>query len=477
MADRVTRHDKAPVRMGARPVEVRANGAKVYEGTAAFGDIVKRYPDLRPPRNEFIPAEEAMSEAALASLRGAVFTAGPRARDWDGRVTLPANHAPDLTTPDTVGDQAEGAVLDAWRFDSPDAPYPELKVKVIAYTRAIQDLIESGVCDLSLGMHTSEDWTSGVGPHCGTPFQCIQRNVIYDHCNLVKDARSRTPDGRTARLDASGRPIADDTYPHHVGETPIMNPEVLALPAKSMKLDALSAEDAALLAQMSPEAQAMLKAAAEGAVAAEVAAVTPVVEADDDAAEAASFAAVMARLAKLEAAMSGGAAAKPAAPKKDGAPTPDLSEQPDPATLITTRQDSTMVTDPAAIIAAATKSIQGAAVKSFNDAARFVGHVRKDGYDAVHTTDDAATVMLATIKQHLPLLAPTAEGFVKAQRLDSLTPLYDQAEALRRADLTRQSAEDVAGIVTRLDGNSGDAANFVVPSFSMPTRGGAASRS
>jgi hypothetical protein len=466
-----TRHDKASVKVGATPIEVRANGAKVYEGTAAFGDIVKRYPDLDPPRNEFIPAEEAMSVAALASLRGAIFTAGPRARDWDGRLTLPADHPPELSTPDTAGDLLEGVVLEARRYDPPGGGFPELKVQVIAHTRAMQELIESGTCRLSLGMTAAEDWTPGVGPRCGTPYDCVQRSVTYDHLNVVDAARSRTPDGRQARLDAADRddPAAPPSYPRP-GESPIMNPEVLALLAKHMKMDALSAEDAALLAQMSPEAQkrfaAIAAGAAEGAAAAAEGAPAEV---------PADFAGIAAMLKTLAADVAALKSARSDAPPPAADPAVDKAKKDAEALLRATgidanatRQDSAMLSDPAAVIAAATKAASSAAVKSYNDAAAFVGHVRKDGHPA-NTTDEAATVMLATIAEHLPILKPVAEVHVKAQRLDALKPLYDQAEKIRRDSLMRQQGEDIADIVNPRNDADGTDSQATTP-FLMPTR-------
>lgn len=457
MADLGVRYDKAPIKVGATPIEVRANGAKVYEGTAAFGDIVKRYPDLDPPRNEFIPADEMASPAALASLRGAIFTGGPRAKDWDGRVTLPADHPSDLSNPDTAADLLEGVVLDGWRVDPPD-DYPMLKVRVIAHTRPMQDLIESGTHELSLGMRAAEDWTEGVGPRCGTPYQCVQRSIVYDHLNAVGRARSRTPDGRAARLDAEA--ATKPSYPRP-GEN-MLNPEVLALLAKHvMKMDALSAEDAALLAQMSPEAQAALRAAAEGigAAAAEGATIkTKTNNTTDIAAVMSELAALKADVAALKAIKTDAPAPPAVDPKKMDGTTP----------TVTPRQDSAaMLTDPAAVIAAAQKAATAASVQAYNNAAQFVGHVRKDGH-AANTTDDAATVMLTVIKEHLPILAPTAAEHVKGQRLDALLPIYDQAENLRRAALLRQQGEDVSSIVHRNDAAPADSNTLEM--FRAPSR-------
>lgn len=459
------RHDKAPMKVGATPVEVRANGARVYEGTAAFGDIVKRYPDLDPPRNEFIPADEAMSPKALASLKGAIFTGGPRVQDWDGTIALPGDHASDLSNPDTAAGLMEGVVLDAWRFDPPDGGYPELKVRVIAHTRPMQQLIESGTCDLSLGMWTAEKIQAGIGPRCGTHYDRIQCGIVYDHLNAVGAARSRTPDGRTARLDADAE---TRTYPR-AGETMKPTPEEIAALAKTLKLDALSPEDAALLAQMTPEAQAMLKKAIEGGAeaGAEKPAETEAKAPTDLAALADMVKTLMAEVTALKAAKTDAKMTpeeEAAAKKKDAAPTSTTSSAPE----ATSRQDSVMLTDPTAVIAAAQKAGAAAGAQAYNAAAAFVGHVRKDGH-AANTTDEAATVMLTTIEAHLPLLATSAKEHIKAQRLDQLRPLYDQAESLRRAALTSQQGEDVGDIIGL--GERRDAAGTdTLPMFTAPVR-------
>ena len=287
-----TRTDSVAVSMGATPVETRPDGSKVYEGAASFGDVVKRYPDLRPPRNEFIPADEAMSPEALRLLEGLRFTAGTRSRDWDGKITLAADHTPDLD--DRDGEAIEGVVLKGWRHDSdvPGEP-PELRVNVLVYTRAAQELLEKGVRDLSFGFRCDEERKDGV--HQGVPYSVIQRNIRYYHLALVTSARSRTPSGRRARFDSypsTTRRPATPTRPHvrttmqrsHLllatlavlsGQTPPAAPALVpvtddkgaprldAAGAPMMAYDAaagpvLSEADAALLKQMSPEAQAAL---------------------------------------------------------------------------------------------------------------------------------------------------------------------------------------------------------------------------
>lgn len=538
-----TRTDSVAVSMGATPVETRPDGSKVYEGAASFGDVVKRYPDLKPPRNEFIPADEAMSPEALRLLEGLRFTAGTRSRDWDGKITLAADHTPDLD--DRDGEAIEGVVLKGWRHDSdtPGEP-PELRVRVLVYTRAAQELLENGVRDLSFGFRTDEERKDGV--HQGVPYSVIQRNIRYYHLALVTSARSRTPSGRRARFDSypsTTRRPTTPTRPHvrtpmkrsHLllatlavlsGQTPPAAPALVpvtddkgaprldAAGAPMMAYDAaagpvLSEADAALLKQMSPEAQAALGAALGGAalggaVAADETAGDEMEGEAEESAEvaadeeqdAAMLAPVLAKvdaiLAALEAAGIKVGAAKgdempPAATKMDALVLDHLIRTPMPAGaksgalmsaliaagadtkvaeagvknfLKAIRKDSAPVTtptsaikpiDPAAIIAAA----EAAASKRFDASAAFVQVVRND-HAEVATVEQAATVMLTTIKAHLPMLATIAEDHVKAQRLDSLTPLYAQAESIRRDSLLTAQGQGLARLLASTPtGNDG----------------------
>ena len=92
-----------PVRLGATPVEIRVDGYRVYKGVATFGDVVLDYPDLDPPRSEFRPAAEVMSDEALASMVGVPFT---------------LHHPDDMLDEHTARDHGHGAVLLARRSDT-----------------------------------------------------------------------------------------------------------------------------------------------------------------------------------------------------------------------------------------------------------------------------------------------------------------------------------------------------------------------
>lgn len=473
----VIRQDKgaAGVTLGATPVEVRPDGYRVYEGIARWGNVLAPYPDLDPPRVEFCPIDEVASPRALASAVGIPFTGGPRRVDWDGGVTLPADHAADLITPETAGNATEGAVLAMWRDDTTSPPC--VRVRAIAHTKALIDLIESGAIELSLGYRCDEDRTPGFFD--GKPYDLVQRGHEYNHLNVVGSdrARSRAPDGRPARLDAADKSRAKPSYPPHASSTMRTKKKPDDKPAADnaapvTRTDAgpeMSAEDAALLAQMSPGAQAALGVAVDEAALnaeAEVEGETPTEEASEgaegEAAEEAAalglgaeesdakpIAAVLAALAKMDARIS--ALEGAAAPKTDeaaalpmpmtdaAAPKPNLPAAAKKAPAAMSTKTDSLLTDPAAIIAAAKE----AATKTFNDAASFVGVVRKDGH-AANTTDEAAGVMLGVIKAHLPALVPMAEECIKSGRTDSLSTLYGQAESIRRDSLIASQADALA---------------------------------
>lgn len=509
-----TRTDSVAVAMGATPVETRPDGSKVYEGAASFGDVVKRYPDLTPPRNEFIPADEAMSPEALATLEGLRFTAGTRSKDWDGKVTLAADHTPELDDPN--GEAIEGAVLRGWREDSavPGEP-PALKVRVIVYTRAAQDLLERGVRDLSFGFRTDEERKDGV--HAGVPYQRVQRNIRYYHLALVTSARSRTPSGRRARFDSyptTTAVVAGETPP--MKRTHLLLSAVAAFTGKALppvptvpdvddagkpRLDAagapvmvedaaagpaLSEADAALLKQMSPDAQAALGAALGAAVA------EPIEAAEDPAEEEAEVAAdeeqdtemlapVLADIAAIKAALEA-AGIKVGAPKGDEMPMASAmktdadvkalrGEHHDPnetKRLLSSRparKDSATMTTPAkpaitidadAII----KAAETAASKRFDANAAFVQVVRNDHSD-VATVEQAATVMLTTIKAHLPGLSGMAEEALKGGRFDSLTVFYKQAEGIRRDSLLARQGADLGRVLASADLGTNAGGNVV----------------
>lgn len=185
----IVRLDKqAPVRLGATPIRTTPEGFKVYRGVATYGDVVLHYLDLSPPRDEFVPAEEALSPEAVASLLHQPFSIG---------------HPPELLTAATAREHVVGSVIAA-EADLSAKP-PALRVDVIVYDAAAQEDIESGrMCELSPGYRCEEE--PRLGSHGGRPYQVVQRRRRYNHLSGVARARTVTPDGRPARLDEQGQP-------------------------------------------------------------------------------------------------------------------------------------------------------------------------------------------------------------------------------------------------------------------------------
>ena len=101
-------------------------------------------------------------------------------------------------------------------------------------------------------------------------------------------------------------------------------------------------------------------------------------------------------------------------------------------TLAATVSTSAGAFDPATVIAEARKAASDAASARFDEAARLVGVVRRDGHRDVDTPADAVKTMLVVVGEALPDLKATAEAHVTAGRMDDLTILYKQAEKIRR---------------------------------------------
>lgn len=461
------RLDRGPsVRVGATPVEVRPDGYKVYEGTATIGDVVLDYPEFG--RSEFRPFSEVASDAALASMEGVPLSGGPRRPDDQ----LAADHAPDLITPETAGELTEGAVLKAWREDAVGAQRGRVRVRVIAYTKAIQDLIESGIVELSPGYRCREDPTPGVFD--GRPYQVVQRGHQYNHLNVVVRARTRTPDGDVARLDADGETHEGASYP---GTTSARDPEkptmLEALFLKIMKARkdsagapiVLSEDDKVKIKELSPEAQEAIAALLQPAAPTPAAAPVAGAAAMDPAAIAA---AVVAELAKQ-----GMADAKPPAPgqapamggpgqKKDGAPAPAANGS-EGARADAARHAGINVDE---VLARVKSEAAAAAIAAQDTGAKLVAAVRNDGHHDVYGPTDALARMLGTVKAELPGLYALAEADVKAGRFDSAQVYYRQAEELRRR---RVADESIDGVLRTVQ-DSAPAPTGDEPGFALPAK-------
>ena len=463
-----------PVRLGATPVEIRVDGYRVYKGVATFGDVVLDYPDLDPPRSEFRPASEVMSDSALASMIGVPFT---------------LHHPDDMLDEHTARDHGHGAVLSARRSDaSPD----EMDVLVIVYSAEGQQAIESGeLRELSPGYRAREDRTPGV--HRGKRYDVVQRGHRYNHLAGVDMARARTPDGRVARLDKQAPAplaLAALPYPHASSIRGSHMEDDIQTPPNADRLDAdavtppnddggakpiadegemvLSDDDMALLKQMSPEGQAMIMglmsgeaaeheamelaaANAEGADIAEQNAEG--MPADDAAPPMAGgildAAAVAKMIADAIAAAMGpktGDAAPPPAPAA-AAPVADAKKNDRAAT------DETLIAEAAA-----------ASTRAYNDAAALTEGVRKDGHDGIVGAASASAKALDIIGDHLPSLKPDAEAALKAGNVASFLRFYDAAEGKRRERLLNDQGAALVGAFRADDvGVTSAPAPFILP--------------
>lgn len=470
-----------PVRLGATPVEIRVDGYRVYKGVATFGDVVLDYPDLDPPRSEFRPAAEVMSDEALASMVGVPFT---------------LHHPDDMLDEHTARDHGHGAVLSARRSDaSPD----EMDVLVIVYSAEGQQSIESGeLRELSPGYRAREDRTPGV--HRGRRYDVVQRGHRYNHLAGVDMARARTPDGRVARLDeqapaplalaalpyphassirGSHMPTADndaqtdDTVTHLDADavTP-PNDDEGAKPIADEGEMTLSDDDMALVKQMSPEGQALIMGLMSGEAAEheamELAAATSAANAEgadiaeqnaetlpaDDAAPPMAggildAAAVAKMIADAIAAAMGpktGDAAPPPAPAA-AAPVADPKKTDRAAT------DETLIADAAA-----------ASTRAYNDAAALTEGVRKDGHDGIVGAASASAKAIDIIGEHLPSLKPDAEAALKAGNVASFLRFYDAAEGKRRERLLNDQGAALVGAFRADDvGATSAPAPFILP--------------
>lgn len=452
---------QAPVRLGATPVRTTPDGFKVYRGTATFGDVVLDYPDLSPPRSEFVPASEALSPEAVASLLNMPFS---------------IEHPPDLLTPETAREHVVGTVILA-EADLAARP-PALLVEVMVYDAGAQEDIESGrMCELSPGYRCEEDVL--LGSHGGKRYQVVQRRRRYNHLSGVASARSVTADGRRARLDEAPDRAAYPPRDMADTETNPVTPKTRA--------DALSPEDAEIMKTMSPEAQAVIAAALGGGMASSEASGAGVGAepnagnggADINKMMADMLKALQAMPALIIEAVKGGAGSAPAtAEGGDAAPpkvAPGGAAEGGDAPPPTDRKDGAaqaQALDSEAIIRQAREETARVTDARIEVHARMVGAVRRDGHADVDTVADAAKVMLVTVGNHLPDLKSMAEGHLKAGRMDELAVLYKQAENVRRDGLLDTQGRAVSAALASAPSET-NGAPVLAPTWRPPTLRGA----
>lgn len=449
--------------LGAKPIEVTPEGYKVYRGVAAFGNIVLKYPEFG--RNEFVPAEEALSPEIAATLVGRPFT---------------LHHPDDLLSaddPDAIKDHTEGTVLRA--VPNFDADPPELVVDVMVWTETAQDAIESGrVRDLSPGYRCEEEPAPAGARHNGEPYSVIQRRRQYNHLSGVIMARGETPDGRRARLDATtdvasyARPVEDqDQIPEAMTETAVAI-EPTADPAEALAM--FSPEGAEILKSLPPADFAELMklaliAKGEAAEQAVIAAGTPgatAVEVEEEDATAVAreregIGEEMKQAAKAAEAEVGKDATTPAAPqaltvdavkqmiadaiaaalpaKADAPPTAAPAATETDARKDALRKVAAVLRDETKMSPAEWKAMVEATVRAEQD---FIAAVRRRGVRC-DSVDAATTGALAVIKDVTPDLLAIAEDAARSGRHDQLLALFHHADNRRRDSLV---ADQLAAI-------------------------------
>lgn len=399
-----------PISFGATPVRVTEEGFRHYEGTATIGDVVLPY--QQPTAHlEFRPAEEVASDDAVESMVG---------------VPLTYEHPPDLLCPDTAKEHTEGAVLTARREEGDDGR-ARIRVRVVVYTRALQEAIEGGKVELSPGYNC--DPVEAPGEFQGQKFHVVQRGHRYNHLAVVDRARTRTPTGEVARLDKDDTTMADEKSEAPEGEE---NAAAAEDKMDEVAIPNLSEKGNALFAQMPPDDQKMIiawRASYEGEEAEENVKAAASGEGAGESGEPAEGGEnaggageeedkmdkqMADRLAKMEADMA--EIKKAVAGRQDS------------------RSDAAGVTVTAAELAKMRSEAAAEALKANRAERRLLATVRADSADLLKGDDaDAAFVaMVAEVKRSAPEFADEAAAALKARRFDSVERMYNAAITMKR---------------------------------------------
>ena len=482
-----TRVDNAVLGRGAphraTPVEVTPEGYRIYEGTLAYGDVALHYPDLNPPRWEFMPWSEI---SAPESVRSAIGKPVAGASFF-----TPTGHPPSNRTADDVKPHLEGTVLDAWA----DEATKSVRFRAVIHTTALGEAIDGGVVEVSGGYSNDTDATPGVAPG-GQRYDVVKRNVRWNHVAPVPEARNRKADGTAARLDEM--PVCDAHPVANANGADAMDPETII-----ETMNPLSAAGVALLDQMPTadrsiidEALACMAAMKAAPPAAATATADPALAASGEGEESPATDVVIEDAAPL--AVDG---VIPGATDASGTPEMDAHDEAAmTAAGSTTTMDETkikqMVNDAVAQALAAQKpagardnsrldgspavvnvsvgDLAGLDIESvmkkvedraFKTASQrldalgaLVSRARADGHD-VHTPTDAAAAMIKDVDAHCaPALAARFKAEIKAGRLDAAT--YEQAQVLKKANDERLAVEMEAVVGFAPQGRPGQRDRF-----------------
>lgn len=148
-------------------------GIRVRAAVTRVGVLEYRRTDGSIQR-EYRPAEEVFSAESMKSLEHTPFT---------------VTHPKKMLNPDTIFAAAVGVVTEPHR----DGDTIEATVAVL--DRKGLDAIHKGLREVSCGYDCRLDWTPGV-TESGEKYDCIQRDIVYNHVSLVPKGRA----GKSVRL-------------------------------------------------------------------------------------------------------------------------------------------------------------------------------------------------------------------------------------------------------------------------------------
>lgn len=141
------------------------------------------------PRRELRLPEEVFSDESLATLR---------------MKPLTLLHPEEAVTPENADKLSVGSIGNDITID-PYRVYGSVSVTKADGIKAVEEKTARG---LSCGYKCDIEWTSGTW--MGVPFDCIQRNIRYNHVALVPVPRAG--DGNAIRMDGAGTPEPRENY-------------------------------------------------------------------------------------------------------------------------------------------------------------------------------------------------------------------------------------------------------------------------
>ena len=171
------------------PAEKTAEGFLIARAPlTSVGVFTYRNADGTPRRELRLP-EEVFASESLATLR---------------MKPLTLLHPDEAVTPENADELSVGSIGNDITTD-PYRVYGSVAVTKADGIKAVEEKTARG---LSCGYNCDIEWTSGTW--MGVPFDCIQRNIRYNHVALVPVPRAG--DGNVIRMDGAGMPEPRENY-------------------------------------------------------------------------------------------------------------------------------------------------------------------------------------------------------------------------------------------------------------------------